>query len=160
MDEFGSPLSGGIRAVRRNISSSFLGAQRSQTDTISNDLIQEQSLKLTTVSSQLQNISRQLSTLDFNLKAVRENLALSDQLERQRAAANQKRERQLAEQGLREGKESALEQKIQSSLTQPLRVIGARTQGVLGRLTNFLFTLAGGWLTITGIDLLQSMAEG
>jgi len=160
MDEFGSPLSGGIRAVRRNISSSFLGAQRSQTDTISNDLIQEQSLKLTTVSGQLQNISRQLSTLDFNLKAVRENLALSDQLERQRAAANQKRERQLAEQGLREGKESALEQKIQSSLTQPLRVIGARTQGVLSRLTNFLFTLAGGWLTITGIDLLQSMAEG
>ena len=160
MDEFGSPLSGGIRAVRRNISSSFLGAQRSQTDTISNDLIQEQSLKLTTVSSQLQNISRQLSTLDFNLKAVRENLALSDQLERQRAAANQKRERQLAEQGLREGKESALEQKIQSSLTQPLRVIGAKTQGVLSRLKNFLFTLAGGWLTITGIDLLQSMAEG
>ena len=160
MDEFGSPLSGGIRAVRRNISSSFLGAQRSQTDTISNDLIQEQSLKLTTVSGQLQNISRQLSTLDFNLKAVRENLALSDQLERQRAAANQKRERQLAEQGLREGKESALEQKIQSSLTQPLRIIGARTQGVLSRLTNFLFTLAGGWLTITGIDLLQSMAEG
>ena len=160
MDEFGSPLSGGIRAIRRNISSSFLGAQRSQTDTISNDLIQEQSLKLTTVSGQLQNISRQLSTLDFNLKAVRENLALSDQLERQRAAANQKRERQLAEQGLREGKESALEQKIQSSLTQPLRVIGARTQGILGRLTQFLFTLAGGWLTITGIDLLQSMAEG
>ena len=160
MDEFGSPLSGGIRAVRRNISSSFLGAQRSQTDTISNDLIQEQSLKLTTVSSQLQNISRQLSTLDFNLKAVRENLALSDQLERQRAAANQKRERQLAEQGLREGKESALEQKIQSSLTQPLRVIGARTQSILGSLTKFLFTLAGGWLTITGIDLLQSMAEG
>ena len=160
MDEFGSPLSGGIRAVRRNISSSFLGAQRSQTDTISNDLIQEQSLKLTTVSSQLQNISRQIASLDFNLKAVRENLALSDQLERQRAAANQKRERQLAEQGLREGKESALEQKIQSSLTQPLRVIGARTQGILSRLTQFLFTLAGGWLTITGIDLLQSMAEG
>ena len=160
MDEFGSPISGGIRAIRRNLSSSFLGAQRSQTDNISNDLIQEQSLKLTTVSGQLQNISRQLSTLDFNLKAVRENLALSDQLERQRAAANQKRERQLAEQGLREGKESALEQKIQSSLTQPLRVIGARTQGVLSRLTNFLFTLAGGWLTITGIDLLQSMAEG
>ena len=160
MDEFGSPLSGGIRAVRRNISSSFLGAQRSQTDTISNDLIQEQSLKLTTVSSQLQNISRQITSLDFNLKAVKENLALSDQLERQRAAANQKRERQLAEQGLREGKESALEQKIQSSLTQPLRVIGARTQSILGSLTKFLFTLAGGWLTITGIDLLQSMAEG
>ena len=159
MDEFGSPISGGIRAVRRNISSSFFGA-RPQTDSISNDLIQEQSLKLSTVSSQLSNISRQLTSLDFNLKAVRENLALSDQLERQREAEKQKRERILAEQGLREGKESALEQKIQSSLTQPLQKIGARTQSILGGLTKFLFTLAGGWLTITGIDLLQSMAEG
>jgi len=159
MDEFGSPISGGIRAVRRNISSSFFGA-RPQTDSISNNLIQEQSLKLSTVSSQLSNISRQLTSLDFNLKAVRENLALSDQLERQREAEKQKRERILAEQGLREGKESALEQKIQSSLTQPLQKIGARTQSILGGLTKFLFTLATGWLTITGIDLLQSMAEG
>ena len=159
MDEFGSPISGGIRAVRRNISSSFFGA-RPQTDSISNDLIQEQSLKLSTVSSQLSNISRQLTSLDFNLKAVRENLALSDQLERQREAEKQKRERILAEQGLREGKESALEQKIQSSLTQPLQKIGARTQSILGGLTKFLFTLATGWLTITGIDLLQSLAEG
>ena len=159
MDEFGSPISGGIRAVRRNISSSFFGA-RPQTDSISNDLIQEQSLKLSTVSSQLSNISRQLTSLDFNLKAVRENLALSDQLERQREAEKQKRERILAEQGLREGKESALEQKIQSSLTQPLARIGQKTQGILQQLGQFLFTLAGGWLTITGIDLLQSLAEG
>ena len=34
-------------------------------------------------------------------------------LERQREAAKQNRERILAEQGLREGKESALENKIQ-----------------------------------------------
>ena len=160
MDEFGSPLSGGIRAVRRNVSSSFLGAQRSQTDTISTNLLQEQSLKLTTVSSQLQNISRQITSLDFNLKAVRENLALSDQLERQREAAKQKRERQLAEQGLREGKESALERKIQFALTTPLRRIGQKTQGILSRVVTFLLSLAGGWLTLKGIDLLQAMAEG
>ena len=46
--------------VRRNISSSFLGAaQNSQPDSITTDLLQEQSLKLTSVSGQLQNISRQ-----------------------------------------------------------------------------------------------------
>jgi len=161
MDEFGSPISGGIRAVRRNISSSFLGAsQNSQPDTVTTDLLQEQSLKLTSVSGQLQNISRQVATLDFNLKSVKENLALGDQLERQREAAKQNRERILAEQGLREGKESALENKIQSSLAQPLQKIGVKTQGILSQLTNFLFTLAGGWLTVTGIDLLQAMAEG
>ena len=161
MDEFGSPIAGGITAVRRNISSSFLGArQKPQPDTITTDLLQEQSLKLSTVSSNLQNISRQIASLDFSLKSVKDNLAISDQIERQRAAENQKRERILAEQGLREGKESALEQKIQMGLTQPLQKIGVRTQGILGGLTNFLFTLAGGWLTITGIDLLQAMAEG
>ena len=161
MDEFGSPISGGIRAVRRNISSSFLGAtQNSQPDSITTDLLQEQSLKLTSVSGQLQNISRQIATLDFNLKSVRENLALGDQLERQREAAKQRREAILAEQGLREGKESALEQKIQSALMQPVQKIGVKTQGILGQLTKFLYALAGGWLAVTGVDLLQAMAEG
>ena len=161
MDEFGSPLAGGIQAVRRNISSSFFGAPRQrQADPVTTSLLQQQSLSITSVSQQLQNISSQIGTLDLNLKGVKENLALNDQLERQREAAKQNRERILAEQGLREGKESALENKIQQSLTQPLQRIGQKTQNTLGSLTKFLFTLAGGWLTITGIDLLQSMAEG
>ena len=160
MDEFGSPLAGGIRAVRRNLSSSFFSAPKAQADPITTDLLQQQSLQLTSVSGQLESISRQVSTLDFNLKGVKENLALNEQLERQREAAKQNRERILAEQGLREGKESALENKIQQSLTQPLQRIGIKTQSTLGNLTQFLLTLAGGWLTVTGIDLLQSLAEG
>ena len=161
MDEFGSPIAGGIRSVRRNISSSFFRApQNPQPDSVTTDLLQEQSLKLTSVSGQLQNISRQIATLDFNIKSVRENIALGDQLDRQREAAKQNRERILAEQGLREGKESALENKIQSALMQPIQKIGAKTQGILGQLGQFLFTLAGGWLAITGVDLLQAMAEG
>ena len=160
MDEFGSPLAGGIRAVRRNLSSSFFSAPKAQADPITTDLLQQQSLQLTSVSGQLESISRQVSTLDFNLKGVKENLALNEQLEKQREAAKQNRERILAEQGLREGKESALENKIQQSLTQPLQRIGIKTQSTLGNLTQFLLTLAGGWLTVTGIDLLQSLAEG
>ena len=114
MDEFGSPLIGGIRAVRRNISSSFFGAPRqSQPDPVTTDLLQQQSLSLTSISQQLQSVSNQISTFDQNLQGVKENLAISDQLTRQREAARQNRERILAEQGLREGKESALENKIQ-----------------------------------------------
>jgi len=161
MDEFGSPLIGGIRAVRRNISSSFFGALRqSQPDPVTTDLLQQQSLSLTSISQQLQSVSNQISTFDQNLQGVKENLAISDQLTRQREAARQNRERILAEQGLREGKESALENKIQQSLTQPLQRVGVKTQGVLGRLQNFFLILAGGWLTSTGIDLLQSLSEG
>ena len=161
MDEFGSPLAGGIRAVRRNISSSFLGAPRqAQADPVTTDLLQQQSLSLTSISQQLQTVSGQISRFDASLQGVKENLALSDQLERQREAAKQNRERILAEQGLREGKESALENKIQAALTQPLQRVGVKTQGVLGRLQNFFLILAGGWLTTTGIDLLQSLSEG
>ena len=161
MDEFGSPLAGGIRAVRRNISSSFFGAPRqAQTDSVTTDLLQQQSLSLTSISQQLQTVSGQISRFDASLQGVKENLAISDQLERQREAAKQNRERILAEQGLREGKESALENKIQAALTQPLQRVGVKTQGVLGRLQNFFLILAGGWLTTTGIDLLQSLSEG
>ena len=161
MDEFGSPLIGGIRAVRRNISSSFFGAPRqSQPDPVTTDLLQQQSLSLTSISQQLQSVSNQISTFDQNLQGVKENLAISDQLTRQREAARQNRERILAEQGLREGKESALENKIQQSLTQPLTRVGVKTQNVLGRLQNFFLILAGGWLTSTGIDLLQALSEG
>ena len=91
MDEFGSPISGGIRAVRRNISSSFLGAPQSlQSDTITTDLLQEQSLKLTSVSSQLTNVSRQISSLDFSLKSVKENLVLNQQLKDREKQQNKK----------------------------------------------------------------------
>ena len=161
MDEFGSPLAGGINAVRRNVSSSFLGAPRqNQADPVTTSLLQQQSLSITTVSQQLSNISGTLGFVNTNLKGIQENLSVSDTLERQREAAKQNRERILAEQGLREGKESQLENKIQQSLSQPLQRIGQKTQNTLGSLTKFLFTLAGGWLTITGIDLLQSMSEG
>ena len=161
MDEFGSPIAGGISAVRRNISSNFLsGGQQQKPDTVTTNLLQQQSLQLTSVSQQLQTISNQISTFDRNLNGVKENLALTEQLEKQREGARQNRERILAEQGLREGKESALEAKIQSSLTQPLQRIGIKTQSTLGSLSGFLLTLAGGWLTVTGIDLLQSLSEG
>ena len=161
MDEFGSPLAGGIQAVRRNISSSFLGAPRqAQSDTVTTSLLQQQSLSIGTVSQQLSSISGTLGIVNANLKGIQENLSVSDTLERQREAAKQNRERILAEQGLREGKESELENKIQQSLTQPLQRIGVKTQSTLGGLTNSLLFLAGGWLTVTGIDLLQSMAEG
>ena len=152
MDEFGSPLAGGIRAVRRNISSSFLGAPRqAQADPVTTDLLQQQSLSLTSISQQLQTVSGQISRFDASLQGVKENLAISDQLERQREAAKQNRERILAEQGLREGKESQIESRIQNALTFPVRRIAQKTQFTLSRLSNFFLILAGGWLQILSL---------
>ena len=166
MDEFGSPIAGGIRAVRRSVSSGVFRpiqrpeAAQAQPDSITTNLLSQNSLTLTSISSQLQNVSAQVASLNTSLTGIKENLALNDSLERQREAAKQNRERILAEQGLREGKESALERKIQNALTYPLRRLGGKARGILARLVDFFFILAGGWLTSTGIDLLKALSDG
>ena len=165
MDEFGSPIAGGIRAVRRTVSSSVFNpvsrpAQEQQSDPVTNNLLTQNSITLNNVSQRLEDISKQIGSLNFSLAGIKENLAISDQLEKQRETAKQNREAILAEQGLREGKESALEKKIQSSLQKPLQGIAAKTQKSLFSLQNFFLILAGGWLTNVGIDLIQSIAEG
>ena len=181
MDEeqgLSSPIAGGIRAVRNTVSSSiFTGRsvlpQRSQPvsmisapppapkpDPQTTSLLTQNSLQLTSVSEQLQNISVNLSSLNFSLSTIKDNLAVSDALARQREAAKQNRERILAEQGLREGKESELEKRIQFALQSPVRRIARTTQGVLQRLVNFFLILAGGWLTNTVIDMISANADG
>ena len=181
MDEeqgLSSPIAGGIRAVRNTVSSSiFTGRsvlpQRSQPvsmisapppapkpDPQTTSLLTQNSLQLTSVSEQSQNISVNLSSLNFSLSTIKDNLAVSDALARQREAAKQNRERILAEQGLREGKESELEKRIQFALQTPVRRIARTTQGVLQRLVNFFLILAGGWLTNTVIDMISANADG
>ncbi len=163
MNEFGSPIAGGITAVRRNVSSNFFGAPRTQQaepDPVTTNLLQQQSLAITNVSSQLETITQTLTSLNFSLNSIKQNLAISDTITRQREAAKQKREAILAEQGLREGKESALEAKIQNALVSPVQRVAQKTQGILSRLFESFLFLAGGWLTATGIDLIQALVEG
>ena len=167
MDEeqgLASPIAGGIRAVRNTVSSSIFSGRavppQVQADPQTTSLLTQNSLTLTTVSRQLENISVTLSTLNFSLSNIKDNLALSDRLERQRESAKRNRERILAEQGLREGKESDIEKRIQFALLTPVRRIAAKTQGILGRLVNFFLVLAGGWLTNTLIEMIQANAEG
>ena len=168
MDEeqgLASPLAGGLRGIRRSISSNVFGGGRRQTvqaqpDTITTNLLQQNSLSLENISTQLNNISAQVSGLNGSLLSIKENLAVSDQLERQREAAKQNREAILAEQGLREGKESQIESRIQSALTFPVRRLAEKTQFGLSRLANFFLILTGGWLTNTFINLIRASADG
>ena len=167
MDEeqgLSSPIAGGIRAVRNTVSSSIFTGRAvpppAQPDPQTTSLLTQNSLQLTSVSQQLQNISVNLSSLNFSLSTIKDNLAVSDTLARQREAAKQNRERILAEQGLREGKESEIEKRIQFALQTPVRRIARTTQGVLQRLVNFFLILAGGWLTNTVIDMISANSDG
>ena len=166
MDEeqgLASPLAGSIRGIRRSISSNVLtggAAAQPQPDPQVTNLLQQNSLQLTNVSTQLANISGQVTGLEASLGGIKENLALSDALDRQREAASQNRERILAEQGLREGKESAIETRIQQALTAPIRKIAEKTQSGLLNLSKFFLYLTGGWLTQTVMNMIDANAEG
>ena len=159
-----SPIAGGLRGIRRSVSSGIFGGRQApvqaQPDSQTTNLLTQNSLALNNVSSQLTNISQQVSGLNGSLAAIQENLAVSDTLQRQREAAKQNREAILAEQGLREGKESQIESRIQQALTFPVRRLAQKTQFGLSRLTNFFLILAGGWLTNTLVDMIQASADG
>ena len=167
MDEeqgLASPIAGGLRGIRRSVSSSiFTGRaapQQVQGDTISQNLISKNSLTLETVSGQLSGITQQVSSINNSLEAIKNNLQVSDTLERQRQAALERRQAILAEQGLREGKESDLEKRIQFALLTPVRRVKQVAQGILSRLTDAFLFLAGGWLVNTTLTFLRLNAEG
>ena len=167
MDEeqgLGSPLAGGLRDIRRNISSSIFGGRRApeqvQGDNVSTNLIARNSLALSNVSLQLGGIADQVKNINSSLTLIKDNLSISDDIQRKKELAKQKRESQLAEEGLREGKESELEKKIQFALLTPVRRVAQVARGILGRLSESLLFLAGGWLTVQGLRFLRLNSEG
>ena len=160
-----SPIAGGIRGIRRSVSSGIFTGRAvpppvAQPDPQTTSLLSQNSLTLSTVSGQLTNISQQVGSLNSSLAVIQNNLSISGTLERQREAAKQKREAILAEQGLREGKESELEKKIQVALLSPVTRVATFAQGILSRLTNFLLILAGGWLTDKILTFIRLGSEG
>ena len=166
MDEeqgLASPLAGGLRGIRRTLSSSVLGGGRApvqaQPDPQTTNLLQQNSLALNNVSAQLTNINAQVAGLSGSLASIKENLAVSDSLARQREAAKQNRERILAEQGLREGKESQVESRIQQALTMPVRRVAQKVQGGLANLGAFFGFLTAGWLTNSLINVINASAD-
>ena len=90
-----SPIAGGLRGIRRSVSSGIFGGRQApvqaQPDSITTNILQQNSLSLNNVSGQLTNISSQVAGLNGSLLAIKDNLSLSDTLERQRETARQNR---------------------------------------------------------------------
>ena len=166
MDEeqgLASPIAGGLRGIRRSVSSSvFTGRSvppQTEGDSISTNLISQNSLTLSTVSSQLSGIREQVRSLNSSLESIKNNLELNESLEKRKQAEKEKREALLAEQGLREGAEGALEKKIQFALLTPVRKVANFTKGILSRITDSLLFLAGGWLIDKTLTFFRLTSE-
>ena len=162
MAELASPLAGGIQAVRRSVPSSVFAPPPApapaEPDPVTTNLIQQNSTALGGVSQQLASISGRINQLSMSLSSIQSNLAASSQIDQQREAAKQNREAQLAEQGLREGKEGQIEQKIQNALFAPIQKITTKTRGLLSRLSSFLFVIGGAWLLDKVVLTIQALS--
>ena len=164
------PSRGMFSAVRRSDPInlySFLGKQNDDVNERING-IQTQLVTLNNNNKQqssnfeanLLKISMSIQTLEQGLKAVSDKLELSQQLEKIRDANEKKREQQLAEQQLREGKESLVEKKMQTALSAPLHKIGAQAQSILGNIMKFFNTILLGIIGTRGIQVLGALISG
>jgi hypothetical protein len=153
-----SPISGVLKSARTTVSSeAFASAVRSSEET--NNLLRAQNSTLSSIASGLGAIRDKVTNLDTSLKGVATQIANESALERQRLAQEQQQERILAQQSLREGKESVIERKIQSALLSPVQKIGNTAQNVLTRLKDFFLTVLGGWLLNQGIETYKAYAS-
>ena len=117
-------------------------------------------LQSTNFEKSLITINTSILTLEQGLKVVSDKLDLSDQLRKIRDANDKRREEQLAQQQLREGKESLVEKKMQTALAAPLQKIGAKAQSVLGGLVKFFNTILLGIIGTRGIKILSALISG
>lgn len=160
-----SPIAGGIQAVRRNVSAStFTGRAAApapaQPDSITTNLLARNNLALSGVAQQIATVSNQVSFLNKGISSLNNGLSVSATLERQKAQEEAKRQQKLSQIKLREGKESALENKIQNALMKPVNRIGSKVQFGLQRLANFFTIILGGWIASGTVELFQALATG
>ena len=165
-----TPSRGMFSAVRRadpvNLYS-FLGKQnddvneritalQSQISTLNNNNIQQR----TNFEKNIITINTSLLTVQQGLKVVSDKLELSDSLRKIRDANEKKRDQQLADQQLREGKESLVEKKMQAVLVAPLQKIGGKAQSIFAGLFKFFNTILLGIIGTRGIQVIGELIKG
>ena len=131
-----------------------------QQDPVTTKLLNQNSLQLGLVASQINNLNTQVASLNTTLQAISTGLATSQAVERQKEEAEQARESRLAQEQLRQGQESIIEKKIEAAATAPAQKLATKASFTLGNLGQFFLTLVGGWLTSQAVDAINANAEG
>jgi len=109
--------------------------------------------------AQVDSVRLQLNGISDTLQSVATITATESALEKQKDLYEQEQQKRLAEAGARGGKESLLETKIQSALSEPVKRIGDKVSFGFNNLMSFVWTLLGGWLTVQGIETLKALQD-
>jgi hypothetical protein len=103
-------------------------------------------IALDNVNRSIGGVTGQIAVLSNSLRTISTQIQQSSALEAAKQAEENKQQRILAEQSLREGKEGLLERKIQTALTKPLQKVGGAAQKSLFNLGRFFNILLLGTL--------------
>ena len=132
----------------------------SQPDPVTTNLLNAQSSQLASLSGVVQGMGNQINALTYSMRSISQALSVSQSLERQKAEQEQMLENRLAQQQLREGKESAIEKKIQAATVAPAQKLAGKAQQTLGSLSSIMLSLIGGWLAVQTVKFLGAASEG
>lgn len=136
----------------------FMGRSVTE-DAMTSKVLASNQMSLDAINAQLVRISIQMTGFNNSLGRISTLMAESSAIERLKERQAENQDRILAEQKLREGKESVVERKIQNSLSAPVQKIGAKTQGTLGNLMRFFTFLFTGWLLNQGVQAIKAYSE-
>ena len=164
-----SPIAGGLSGARRTVSASsvlsrpVLGSSLSReiasiADRDTAAVLEQNQVALQNVSNSINRISSQMILINNSLMTISGLVSQNAALENLQAQQKVNQERVLAEQRLREGKESIIERKMQSVLAAPVQKIGAKAQFSLLNLMSFFNQLFFGWLLNQGVQTIAALA--
>jgi hypothetical protein len=166
----GSPLSQESRQViARNTSvsgqtiqgSNLLGrVTPSETEIKNLETLQQNQSSLIEVQSGIFGIKQDINQLNTGLISIATLLQQDATNEERILRSQQESERRLAEEQVRIGKESELEQKIQAAIIAPVERLSPKVQNLFGNILQSLGYLFGGWLTNQVIEYIETEGEG
>ena len=122
-------------------------------------VIQSQEQALLGFNSNIQALRNDIGKLGTGLASIALLLQQDNAEELSRSRAQQEKERRLAEQQIRIGKENELEQKIQNALVAPVQNLAPKMNDVFGKIGTALGILFGGWLTNQVVQAIQASEE-
>ena len=120
--------------------------QQQREDSDTSAALRQNQLALLNVNNSLGRITEQVAVLSASLQGISNQIKETSAIESIKEQQKARQEQILAEQQIREGKESQVERRIQAALIAPIQKVGAKAQGTLFNLTRFFNILLGGFL--------------
>ena len=134
--------------------------RRREVDLQNTNVIREQESVLIGFNSNIQALRSDIGKLGTGLANIALLLQQDGAEEQSRLRSEQERQRRLAEQQIRIGKENEIEQKIQNALALPVQKLVPQVNDVFGKIGSALAILFGGWLTNQVVQAIKASEEG